>query len=166
MPRKKTATRAKGVTIAQAEGQYRDSLLVRRDELLEQVAEVEEKLEALGAATPVRKKRTTRKKAGRKKVARKKVTKKRATRKKTTKKATKKTAKKRGRPAGGGRSGSMPTAVMGALKGSEMTVDDLIKKVGRLSSSSNKRAIVSQAINTLMKRGQIKRVSRGVYTAS
>ncbi len=174
MPRKKTAKRAGGVSVAQAESQYKQSLLAKRDELQGQLADIEEKLGALGgtAAAPA----ATRKKRGRKKTSKKRATTRKTTKKRGRKKMTKKTrgrkkvgkktGKKRGRPAGRGRSGSMPTAVVSALKGNHLTVDELISKVGHLTSSSNKRAIVSQAINTLMKRGEIKRVSRGVYTAA
>jgi hypothetical protein len=167
MARKKTSKRAGKVSVAQAESQYKQSLLAERDELQEQLNEVEDKLAALGdaaPAAPARKKRG-RKKTTKKRTTRKKTAKKRGRKKTTKKRGRKKTTKKRGRPAGG-RSGSMPTAVVNALKGNELTVDELIGKVGHLTSSSNKRAIVSQAINTLMKRGDIKRVSRGVYTAA
>lgn len=165
MPRKRTKMRASTVTVAQAESQYKQTLLARRGELAAQLAEVDEKLAALGEAAAPRAPRATRKRTAKKATTRKKVAKKRG-RKKVAKKAAPAARKKRGRPAGRGRSGSMPAAVVNALKGNQLTVDELIKKVGSLTSSTNKRAIVSQAINTLMKRGEIKRVARGVYTAA
>ncbi|MCK4871586.1 MAG: hypothetical protein KAS72_02565 [Phycisphaerales bacterium] len=63
------------------------------------------------------------------------------------------------------RRGSMPDAVKAALKGKHLSVDDLIGKLGHLTTSTNKRAILSQAIMALMNRGEIKRIKRGIYTS-
>ena len=59
----------------------------------------------------------------------------------------------------------MTRAMVEALRGKELSVPEIIDAVGHHSSSDDKRAAVSQVINGLLKRGEIRRVRRGVYTA-
>ncbi|HEB61247.1 MAG TPA: hypothetical protein ENJ06_05415 [Phycisphaeraceae bacterium] len=148
-PAKKTTKKSSG-SVADLEKMLKAKLVARRKELMAELKDIDSKLESFGVASKAAP--AAKKSPGR-------------PRKSPGRPAKKSPGRPRNTGASSGRQGSMPNAVLDALKKGEMTVDQLIAKVGKLTSSSNKRAIVSQAINTLLKRGHIKRVSRGVYKA-
>lgn len=158
MAKKKKLTRVSTQELASELDRRRKRLPAlrrKRDQLLQQLDEVEAQMADLGAAGGGRagKKKRTRKKSGRKKAARKKATRKKAGKKKTT---------RRKRPRN-----EMPLgdALVKAMKGRKQPagVGDLVeavKKQGYKSSASNFRSIVNQ---TLLKDNRFKNVGRGQY---
>ena len=156
-PAKKTTKKSSG-SVADLEKMLKAKLVARRKELMAELKDIDSKLESFGVASKAAP-------AAKKSPGRPRKSPGRPAKKSPGRPAKKSPGRPRNTGASSGRQGSMPNAVLDALKKGEMTVDQLIAKVGKLTSSSNKRAIVSQAINTLLKRGHIKRVSRGVYKA-
>ena len=150
-----------------------DELESRRDQLLGELAQVEEEMSEVagggsGGTTTRKTRRKPGPKPGRKKTTRKTTRKTRRKpgpkpgRKKTAKKTTRKTGRRRGRQPSGE---SLVDAIRGVLADHSegMRVRDIcdaVQKAGYKSQSKDFYAIVAK---TLLENDDFKRVSRGVY---